>query len=132
MDTIQLEFEGYWTKKASVPLKSGIYCVYVGTHNPSKSTVSIRSLIYIGESKNANERINSHGKEDDWKRHLKREEVLIFSFAPITSSRDRAEAAMIFRHKPIENTEYENSFPFQSVQIETSGQNAQLESSFRV
>ena len=94
MDTINLEFEGYWREvnKGGVPAKSGIYCVYRATYNQSAGTVSLKELIYIGESENAKDRIQGLEKEREWKKHLKYGEILCFSFAPI-SSRFRAAAA---------------------------------------
>ena len=39
-------------------------------------------------------------------------------------------AALIFRHKPSENEEYKNAFPFDKTDGNTKGRNAKLSSSF--
>lgn len=133
MKSISLKFDGYWPEKAknSIPSHSGIYCVYGGTQNDN-GTVTINKLIYIGESQDVNERIVFHEKEPTWRKHLAWNEVLIFSTAPILIDRVRAEAALIYRHKPPVNDEYKYSFPFDDTQMTLSGTTAQLETSFTV
>lgn len=134
MKSISIEFDGYWREvnKASIPAKSGIYCVYACTFNSSQDTVSLRKLIYIGESENVRARVKDHEKTDDWKSHLKSGEVLCFNFAPIIADRNRAEAAMINYHKPPENTEYVNNFPFDATRMTVTGKRRFLEGSFTV
>lgn len=130
----ELDFNGYWREenKDGIGLKSsGIYCVYRGIHNSSENTVSLKGLIYIGESKNVNERIQNHEKLKDWEKHLKLGEVLYYSCAPIDSkSRVRVEAAMIYKHKPIVNTEYKNDFPYITTEIVTKNKNKFLHENF--
>lgn len=133
MKSISLKFDGYWPEKDknSIPSQSGIYCVYGGTQN-TNGTVTINKLIYIGESQNVNERISDHEKEPTWRKHLAWNEVLIFSTAPILIDRVRAEAALIYRHKPPVNDEYKYSFPFDDTQMMLSGTTARLETAFTV
>ncbi|MEJ2632783.1 MAG: GIY-YIG nuclease family protein [Acidihalobacter sp.] len=110
----ELEFDGYWREpaKGGIPDKSGIYCVYSCVHNASNKTVSLKKLIYIGESGDVKSRIANHEKLSDWKKHVTHGEVLCFSFAPVSSaSRVRCEAAMIFKHEPPVNAEYAEAFP---------------------
>lgn len=93
--------------------------------------MSLRELIYIGESADIKGRVGSHEKRDAWKRRLRTEETLCFAATKIaTSDRLRAEAALIFEHQPPVNTEYKSSFPFDSTSISTSGRSAKLKSSF--
>lgn len=130
-----IEFDGYWREanKGGVPSKSGIYCVYTCTYNKQEKTVSLNKLIYIGESGNVSTRIANHEKQEDWESHLKTGEVLCYSFGSVPSaSRVRCEAAMIFKHKPPENTEYKNSFPFDQTSMNLSGKTAKLTSKFTV
>ena len=129
-----LTYDGYWREIHinSIPSQSGIYSVYACKYNESKKTVSIRKLIYIGESENVNRRINGHEKRHDWRRHLQSGEVLCFNFAPINVDRVRTEAAMIHHHKPPVNTEYVNSFPYDATTMQTSGMNAFLDARFTV
>jgi hypothetical protein len=133
--TYSIEFNGYWRdeNKGSLPQKSGVYCVYTCVHNKSAKTVSIKKLVYIGEAENANSRIANHEKYNDWKKHLEQGEELCFSFGPVSSSsRERCEAAMIFRHKPPENTEYVGSFPFDQTTMKLSEKTALLYTNFSV
>ena len=134
--TYSLDFDGYWRAPNAdgLPANSGIYCVYACTHNPQENTVSLRKLLYIGESANVRERVGSHEHWRDWERELQQGEVLCFSAALISpgADRQRAEAAMIYYHKPPCNSEYVHSFPFDETSISTSGRNALLSGHFTV
>lgn len=130
-----IDFDGYWREpnKGSVPSESGIYCVYSCEFNTSAKTVALKKLIYIGESDDVNGRIANHEKLPDWQRHVKQGQVLCYSFGPVPSAnRVRCEAAMIFRHKPPENTEYTTAFPFDKTTITLTGKTALLDTSFTV
>jgi excinuclease UvrABC nuclease subunit len=134
--TYNLEFGGYWLARNinGMPAKSGIYWVYACTYNPRHDTVSLERLLYIGESENVRSRVSNHESWNDWRRKLKPGEELCFNAALITPdpARERAEAAMIFKHKPPCNSEYVNSFPFDKTTVRTSGKNALLSSAFTV
>lgn len=135
MKTISLIFKGYWleTHKDSVPDASGVYCVYAGTYRAETNQVSLRELIYVGESSDVRERLANHERLKDWKRRLRAGETLCYSVATVnTIDRERAEAAVIYRHKPPCNVEYINRFPFENTRIETSGRNCFLEAAFTV
>jgi len=129
------EHDGYWREpnKDELPKESGVYCVYECTHNVTDKTVSLHKLIYTGESDNVNKRVTNHEKTDDWKKHVRQGKVLCFSFTPVDDvHRVRVEAAYINHHKPVENTEYVNSFPFHKTNVNTSGKNKYIDSSFTV
>lgn len=133
--TFSIEFNGYWReeKKGNVPNKSGIYCVYTCIHNKTEKTVSIQKLVYIGESGDVRGRIANHEHQKDWESHLKSGEELCYSFGPAeSSSRERCEAAMIFKHKPPVNTEYVDAFPFDQTTMKLSGKTAKLTENFTV
>lgn len=133
--TFNVKFEGYWREKSigGIPDKSGVYCVYECTYNSEKDTVSIHRLIYIGKAGNVRERIRNHEKWQAWKRHVRSGNELCFSFGSLQSeNRDRVEAAFIFEHKPPENEEYKNEFPFDTTTINTSGRTALLNTNFTV
>jgi excinuclease UvrABC nuclease subunit len=130
-----LSFDGYWREKNidGIPEASGVYCVYACTHNAEAKTVSIRLLIYIGEAENVNDRIANHEKRTDWIEHVRKGEVLCFNFAPIESlERPRVEAALIFHHKPPENSEHRDSFSFDETTISTTGKISLLRGKFTV
>lgn len=123
--TISIKFKGYWRDKgkSGVPAQSGVYCVYECKYNKNNDSVSLLKLIYIGEADNVRERIANHEKYQDWLKHVRFGNELCFSFGPVLSTdRERAEAAMIFKHKPPENEEYKYSFPFDQTTISLSGE----------
>jgi len=133
--TITVKFDGYWRdeNKGELPAKSGVYCVYECTHNVNESTVSIRKLIYIGEAADVRSRVANHEKYEDWLKHVRRGNELCFSFGGVGSSdRARAEAAMVFKHKPPENSEYVDSFPFDKTTMSLSGKTSLLTTYFTV
>lgn len=133
--TYELEFRGYWREpaKGGIPNESGIYCVYSCVHNETEKTVSIKKLIYIGESGDVKARIANHEKFNDWKKYVKQGEVLCFSFASVPSaSRVRCESAMIFEHEPPVNTEYTQAFSHDKTTISLFGKTNLLNTSFSV
>jgi excinuclease UvrABC nuclease subunit len=133
----ELEVDGYWRepKKNGVPNVSGIYCVYSCVFNKTKekSTVTLKKLIYIGESKDVRDRLSSHEKQTLWEKHLNKGEVLCYSVAKVSpNDRHRCEAALINKHTPPENTEYSDAFPFDETKITLSGKINKLNNSFTV
>ncbi|HEV2336629.1 MAG TPA: GIY-YIG nuclease family protein [Stellaceae bacterium] len=131
-----LKFDGYWLGAAvgGLPVKSGIYGVYASTFNDSANTVTLNRLIYIGESENVQSRVKGHEKWPDWRKQLKSGEALSFNCALISGSddRQRAEAAEIFKHKPVCNSDYTNNFPFDRTTISNEGNAALFVSPFTV
>jgi excinuclease UvrABC nuclease subunit len=133
--TYVIEFDGYWREpnKGGVPAQSGVYCVYTCVHNTQAKTVSLQKLNYIGEAEDVRSRISNHEKQEDWESHLKSGEQLCYSFGPVpAASRERCEAALIFKHKPPENTEYVDVFPFDQTTLNLSGKTGLLYTSFTV
>ena len=133
--TIAIEFDGYWRdeNKGGIPARSGVYVVYECTHNVKEKTVSLRKLIYIGEAEDVRSRVANHEKYRAWLEHVSRQNELCFSFGGVVSTdRARAEAALIFRHKPPENDEYVNAFPFDRTTMSLSGKTALLDTFFTV
>lgn len=94
----------------------------------------LNRLLYIGEAADIKGRVAGHEKWSDWKQKLKQGEVLCLNASVISpeADRQRAEAAMIFKHKPPCNTEYVENFPFDTTTVATSGKNALMASSFTV
>ncbi|AVP40012.1 GIY-YIG nuclease family protein [Ralstonia solanacearum] len=130
-----ITFDGYWREpnKGSIPSKSGIYAVFSCTHNKEDKTVDLKKLIYIGESVDVKERIANHEKLEDWKKHVENGEVLCYSFGPVPAAdRNRCEAAIIFKHKPPENTEYTAAFPFDKTTITVDGKITFVQKEFTV
>ncbi|QLH11253.1 GIY-YIG nuclease family protein [Nitrosarchaeum sp. AC2] len=133
---IELKFDGYWREinSGGIPNSSGIYLVYCCKYNTAEKTVAIRKLIYIGESSKVNERISGHEKKTEcWNGKLQSGEVLCYSFASVSNpDREIAEAALIFKHKPVCNTEYMDDFLYEQTTVKSSGMCNFIESSFIV
>jgi hypothetical protein len=108
--------------------------VYACVHNTAEKTVSLKRLLYIGEAADVSDRVESHDQWTRWRNQLKTGEEVCVAAALIAgeSDRQRAEAAMIFKHKPPCNTEYVDVFPFDATTITTRGKNALLQTSFVV
>ena len=135
-ETYILNFDGYWRRPniSGLPAQSGIYCVYTCTHDAERREVTLSRIIYIGESGDIKSRVRGHELWSQWEKQLNLGEVLCFSAALISpgGARKRAEAAMIYHHKPPCNTEYIDSFPFDQTAVTTKGQNSLLGGSFTV
>lgn len=135
MDTFSIEFEGYWRekKKRGIPAKSGIYCVYTCIYSGKKQTCSPQKLVYIGASENVRDCLEDHAKQADWESHIDTGEELCFSFAPMDAQiLERCAAALIFKHKPPENSRFVGGFPFEPTHLILSGQTGFLSKSFTV
>lgn len=133
--TINLEFNGYWREvnQGGIPNNSGVYLVYRCVFNQSDQSVTLNKLIYIGEACEVKKRIENHEKKPMWQKKLQLGEQLCFSFASIASpDMERAEAALIFKHRPECNEEYTTSFPFDSTTVNSSGRCYSIETSFTV
>lgn len=133
--TFNINIEGYWRdkNKAGIPVHSGIYFVYEAKYNSEEDTVTLLSLIYIGESEDVCSRISSHEKYDNWKGYVDKENELCFSTAFADSnSRERIEAAFIMEHKPPVNHEYKIFFPFDNTTVISKGKTALLSTNFTI
>lgn len=133
--TISLNFGGYWREvnKGGVPAESGVYLVYVCRYNEPEKTVTLDKLIYIGEAEDVLYRITNHEKWPQWRRYAPKGSEICFSFAGVTNpDRERAEAALIYYHKPPCNDEYIDAFPFEDTTIESTGRCALLSSPITV
>ena len=119
MQTITLDFQGFWTEEQHLPTFEGVYVVWAGIDQGS--TVVLYRAIYIGESTNIWQRISCHEKKAQWGKNLKTGETLIYSCTPSSIQRLRAEAALINYHKPPVNDEYKHSFPFPDTLISLKG-----------
>jgi excinuclease UvrABC nuclease subunit len=131
-----LAFGGYWREPNvyGLPAASGVYGVYACTHDVSGNTVLLRKILYIGEAADVQARVAGHERWYDWRRQLLRGEELCFNAALISpqADRERAEAAMIYAHKPPLNTEFVNTFPFDVTSVMTSGRNVLMKAQFTV
>lgn len=132
---LSIEFEGYWRerKKRGIPAASGLYCVYTCIYSGRKGTCSPQKLVYIGASENVRGCLAEHVRQEAWEAHIDTGEELCFSFAKLaTEALERCAAALIFKHKPPENTRYVQAFPFGRTRLAVSGQAGFLAKSFTV
>lgn len=130
-----LKFDGYWRegKESSLPAVSGLYCVYAATYRSSSDTVDLDALLYIGKSINIHERHVDHEAKRYWQSFCKPGQEICYSVAALSkNSLDIAEAAMIFKHKPICNDQLKDSFGYEKTEVITSGCNAKLYTDFVV
>jgi len=125
---IELKFSGYYrdVNRKSVPNTSGVYLVYRCVYNKEvkpKPTVTLKQLIYIGESEAVRDRIGEeHEGRECWEGKLETGEVLCFSFAPASEAdRERAEAALVYKKKPICNDQGKDSFNYDKTTIKSTG-----------
>ena len=135
--TYDLNFKGYRREVnwKGLPEISGVYCVYACTYNAKTKKVSIRQLLYIGESRNVRKRVPEEPKKrrDVWASKLRNGEVLCVSRAKVgPADRKRVEAAMIYHHEPPCNCEYVGFFPFDETTVTTNGDTAELSREFTV
>ena len=129
-----LIYDGYWLYPDGLPNEPGIYSVYA-CEKSGGNTVSIRKLIYIGESEDAKYRLENHERLEDWGKYLEAGEVFCFNFAPIRDKDDRkrVEEALIYAHQPPGNVEHVDYYSLRSpTTVRTSGANARLKKSFTV
>ncbi len=122
--TFNINIDGYWRdqNKSGIPNHSGVYFVYDASYDSNKDTVTLHKIIYIGEAGKVRERIYGHEKFDDWLKHVRSGNELCFSTGYVEATyRERVEAAYIFEHKPPENDEYKDSFPFDTTTVVSSG-----------
>jgi hypothetical protein len=133
--TIELKFDGFYREGELSTIKNhecaGVYVVYVGHHNPNGS-IELQCILYIGRSTNVINRPSpSHHKYDEWHTHLGENDLLYFSFAD-TDDEELAEAALIYKIKPVCNDTGKDGFHHQETTIKNSGETGLLGESFTV
>lgn len=114
-----LIFQGYWVRGEieGFPAGSGIYLVYRCIYNKptetSAGSVSLKELIYIGQSENGRERILNHDKEQTFLQACENGETLCYAFAPVEKSDlDIVENALIFAQQPRLNEQGKDHFNY--------------------
>lgn len=124
MQNIKLSFKGYWReeRREFIPHLTGVYLVYRCVHDPIGNTVSLRDLIYIGQSTDVNVRIDQHCNEQDFNSVLRGEETLCFSVAEVSSGDlDLVENALIYAQQPNLNTQGKGSYNYQEASFLIEG-----------
>lgn len=98
-----LNFVGYWRdeNKANLPSISGVYLVYRCVYNIEGNTVSLKEIIYIGQSYNIKNEFSSHAKANEFKETLLKGEDLCYSCAFVErADLDIVENALIYAQEP--------------------------------
>lgn len=99
----EINVQGCWrdVNRMGVPPYTGVYFVYAGSFNLNTNLVSLRELLYVGQSTNANERLRDHEGRQGWSQFLRPGEELIYAFASVQAGYlDDIEAALIYRLQP--------------------------------
>ena len=122
-----LRFVGYWpvTSKGNVDFWGGMYCIYAFKGNDPR-------LLYVGEAEEIEKSIASHKDLRKWEKEADGQE-LRFSAAHLNpdTGRQRAQDALVYRHRPPCNEEVPHHFKY-SVKLLTSGANACLDPFFLI
>lgn len=106
MNTISLEIKGFY--KNNPPIKTsnieGIYIVYAGESTGTEHC-KLNRIIFIGESDTSiSKKLFIHKRRNDWMHQLRPGESLYFAIAAISGEhREIAEAALIYKNKPVCN-----------------------------
>lgn len=132
--TINLAYEGYWRERNfnGVPAYSGVY-TFMECKLNSDDTVTLINILYIGKADNVKERVQKHDKLDVMKRSLSYGNELCINCAPVSGTdQDRAEAALIYKHKPPFNDQLKDWFNYDTTIISNSGRYSLLERLFTV
>ncbi len=130
-----VDIEGYWREinKSGTPNYSGVYFVYEGNYNAISNTLTLKKLIYIGESDNVKSCIETHDKRNEWLSYVRQGNELYYSAGPVeTEYRSRVAEAYIFKHKPPANDELKYSFPFDQAVVISTGSTALLITYFTI
>lgn len=113
---IELTFNGYYRNPANLPQTSGIYVVYACVYHPTDNTITEGRIIYIGKTKNLQERhfkdgeyCHEHLKDFDKERDC--HESVFYSYAEVdTKLLDKVENALIAMQQPPLNTDLKDSY----------------------
>lgn len=132
MNKLILHFSGYWTEKnlGSFPPQAGIYCIYRGMQINEK--LKTEELLYIGESEHAQNQLMFHERKAKWEHYLQPHEILIYSFALLHFDRKVAQAALVHHHRPPENSEFQQAYPYPDIWVQLRGATRCLDRSFFV
>lgn len=113
IDEYKIYFNGLWSEEyfAKIPNYSGIYVIYSGT-NCRK--VSLKEILYIGQSKFIRNRIAKHEKLSVIRDSLMPGDCLFISTAKVLNKRllHRIEAKLIFDFAPKHNMQYSDRFEY--------------------
>lgn len=111
MNEYSLNFRGYWidAHTSGIPKVSGVYLVYRCTYDAEG--VTLKELLYIGQSADLNECVNNYEQKETFLRECRDGETICYSVAEVSQADlDVVENALIFAQKPRLNTRLKDSF----------------------
>ena len=135
MKVISLNHEGYWREVnfSGIPYYSGIYVFQECKYNPITKSVELKEILYIGQAENCNDRIINHEKLNEMKKYISYGNDLCVNVAKVSEpDKSRAEAALVYKHKPRFNDKLKDYFSYGSTTIYNSGRYELLVPSFTV
>lgn len=130
MKTYDLKFKGYWrdVNRQGLPMTAGIYIVYKCTYNELSDTVTLLEILYIGQAKNLNERVDTHDKREVFISKCDGAETLCYSVAEVKETDlNIVENALVFAQKPALNDKLKDRFSYESAEFHIEGRCALLE-----
>lgn len=96
----------------TISFEQGIYVAYTG--KPNDRYVVLNQLLYIGmaDGTNIKDRLRDHieNQHTEWSKHCKSNEQIYYRIAELKHDIRATEAAMIFVHKPMCNTNDKTSY----------------------
>lgn len=135
MKSINLTFQGFWIEKNfnSIPNYSGIYVFQECYYDSVQNSVNLKKILYIGQANDCNERTNKHELLEKMRKYISYGNTLCVSTTEISDpDKSRAEAALVYQHKPTFNTQNVNNFDYDTTTISNSGRYSLLKAVFTV
>lgn len=108
MINYSITLHGCWRdcNRQGIPPLTGVYFVYKCQNIVGTNSITLGSLLYIGQSGNVQDRVMWHEGRVRWWGALGPGEELAYAFAPVESAYlDDVEAALIYRLRPVFNNE---------------------------
>lgn len=137
--TISLTYQGYWREPnfKSAPQYSGVYTFIECRYNPVSDSVTLVKILYIGQADNIRYRVLNHDKLTEMRKSLSYGNQLCIHCAPIENytyspDKNRAEAALIYKHQPPFNDRLKDRFAYDATTISNSGRYSLLVQNFTV
>lgn len=131
-------FNGYRLeeKAEGLPDYSGIYMAYRCTYNKDIDKVSLKEIVYIGQTWNLAESILGHKDKKDLHNVCESGETICYAYAFVSlRDIDIVENALVYAQKPRLNTNsgLKNSFNYRPTTFEVEGTCAKLQyTSFKI
>lgn len=129
MDRYNILFKGYRRDvfREDLPETSGVYSIYRCVYDSTKKTVSLKELLYIGQSINIKQEICNHERRDEFLAEARSGEQICYAYAEVPQRQlDVVENALIFMQKPRLNNNLVDHFNHDDVEMEIEGKTALL------